>query len=62
MESIFKPQVRYAYFRSTNANFVMILVIYFRIIKNLMPKYIRGPSGPEAKMAHRLNVGKSMMF
>ncbi|KAF4070720.1 hypothetical protein AMELA_G00288690 [Ameiurus melas] len=29
------------------------------IIENLMPKYIRGPSGPEAKMAHRLNVEHS---
>ncbi|KAF5907211.1 piezo-type mechanosensitive ion channel component 2-like, partial [Clarias magur] len=29
------------------------------IIKNLMPKYIRGPSGPEAKMAHRLFVAHS---
>ncbi|XP_060788684.1 piezo-type mechanosensitive ion channel component 2 [Neoarius graeffei] len=29
------------------------------IIENLMPKYIRGPSGPEAKMAHRLIVEHS---
>ncbi|KAI5094834.1 piezo-type mechanosensitive ion channel component 1, partial [Silurus meridionalis] len=29
------------------------------IIENLMPKYIRGPSGPEAKMAHRLIVGNT---
>ncbi|KAI5628967.1 piezo-type mechanosensitive ion channel component 1, partial [Silurus asotus] len=32
------------------------------IIENLMPKYIRGPSGPEAKMAHRLIVGKLFIF
>ncbi|XP_053092056.1 piezo-type mechanosensitive ion channel component 2 [Pangasianodon hypophthalmus] len=30
------------------------------IIENLMPKYIRGPSGPEAKMAHRLIVEHSV--
>uniref|UniRef100_A0A4W4FY12 Piezo non-specific cation channel R-Ras-binding domain-containing protein n=1 Tax=Electrophorus electricus TaxID=8005 RepID=A0A4W4FY12_ELEEL len=37
---------------------ILHLVISGRIIENLLPKYIRGSSGPEAKMPHRLIIGK----
>lgn len=29
-----------------------------RMLENLLPKYIRGASGPNAKVAHRLQVGE----
>lgn len=39
-------------------HFSFCFLMSVRLLENLLPKYIRGTSGPNAKVAHRLKVGE----